>query len=104
MIQGQTIDVTRRQGMFLAAGIGAGIVAALGTVGVQLATGVHIAPLPEIAWSAVLEADDGLAAEAAVAKRFEQLGHAVQFNRGADARSDRAVREHAHNRVQPLRR
>jgi hypothetical protein len=52
MIQSQTIDVTRRQGRFLAAGIGAGIVAALGSVGMQLATGVHIAPLPEIAWSA----------------------------------------------------
>ena len=52
MIHGQTIEVTRRWGMFLAAGIGAGIVAPLGTVGVQLATGVRVAPLPEIAWSA----------------------------------------------------
>src|SRR2546422_1000269 len=52
MSRDQTIDVTRRQGMFLAAGIGAGIVAALGSVGVQLATGVRVAPLPEIAWSA----------------------------------------------------
>jgi hypothetical protein len=52
MIQGQTIDVMRRRGTFLAAGIGAGMVAALGSVGLQLATGVRIAPLPEIAWSA----------------------------------------------------
>ncbi len=51
-----------------------------------------------------LEADDGLAAEAAVAKLFEQLSHSVQFNRGADARGDRAVREHARNLAQPLRR
>ena len=52
----------------------------------------------------MLEADDGLAAEAAVTKLFEHLPRAVQFNRGADARSDRAVREHARNLVQPLRR
>jgi hypothetical protein len=52
MIQGQTIDVTRRRGMFVGAGIGAGIVSALGCVGVQLITGVHVAPLPELAWSA----------------------------------------------------
>jgi hypothetical protein len=41
----------------------------------------------------VLKADDGLAAEAAVAKLFEHLARAVQFNHGTDARSDRAVRE-----------
>jgi hypothetical protein len=52
MIQDRTIDVPRRPGMFLAAGIGAGVVAAVGSVGVQLAAGVRIAPLPEIAWSA----------------------------------------------------
>jgi hypothetical protein len=52
----------------------------------------------------VLEVDDGLAAEAAIAKLFEHLARAVQFNHGADARSDRAVREHARNLVEPLRR
>ena len=52
----------------------------------------------------LLEADDGLAAETAVAKLFEQLARAVQFNHGADARSDRAVREHVSDRVQALRR
>src|SRR5437879_3290536 len=38
--------------MFLAAGIGAGAVAAVGSMGIQLATGVHIASLREVAWSA----------------------------------------------------
>jgi hypothetical protein len=52
MIQHQAIEVTRRESMYVAAGIGAGIVAALGSVGVQLVMGVRIAPLPEIAWSA----------------------------------------------------
>lgn len=52
MIQSQAIDVARRESMYLAAGVGAGIVAALGSVSVQLAMGVRIAPLPEIAWSA----------------------------------------------------
>jgi hypothetical protein len=52
----------------------------------------------------VLEADHGLAAETAVAKLFENLARAVQFNYGADARSDRAVREHMRNLVQALRR
>src|SRR5437879_8155906 len=52
MVQDRTIEGTRRQGMFLAAGIGAGAVAAVGSIGIQLATGVHIASLPEVAWSA----------------------------------------------------
>src|SRR5260370_16840880 len=52
MIQDRTIDVPRRPAMFLAAGVGAGAVAAVGSMGVQLATGVRIAPLPEVAWSA----------------------------------------------------
>jgi hypothetical protein len=52
MTHSQAIDVTRRESMYLAAGVGAGIVAALGSVGVQLAIGVRIAPLQEIAWSA----------------------------------------------------
>ena len=52
----------------------------------------------------VLKANDGLAAEAAVAKLFEQLARAVQFNHRADARSDRAVRKHVRDLVQPLRR
>jgi hypothetical protein len=51
-----------------------------------------------------LEADDGLAAKAAAAKLFEHLARAAQFNHGADARSDSAVREHVRNLVQPLRR
>jgi hypothetical protein len=54
MIQGQTIDITRRPGIFLAAGIGAGIVAALGSVAIQLVTGVHIASPLEIGWSAFI--------------------------------------------------
>jgi hypothetical protein len=49
-----------------------------------------------------LEADDGLAAEAAAPKLFEHLARAVQVNRGADARSDRAVSEQARNLCQPL--
>src|SRR5438445_3404939 len=52
MIQDRTIDIPRRPAMFLAAGVGAGAVAAVGSMGVQLATGVRIAPLPEVAWSA----------------------------------------------------
>src|SRR5437879_1577184 len=52
MVQDRTIEGTRRQGMFLAAGIGAGVVAAVGSMGIQLATGVHIASLREVAWSA----------------------------------------------------
>ena len=36
-----------------------------------------------------LEADDGLAAEAAGAKLFEHLARIVQCNRGADARRTR---------------
>ena len=43
MIQDRTIDVPRRPGMFLGAGVGAGAVAAVGSMGVQLATGVRIA-------------------------------------------------------------
>jgi hypothetical protein len=52
MMQSRAIHVTRRESAFLAAGIGAGTLAALGSVGLQLAMGVRIAPLPEIAWSA----------------------------------------------------
>jgi hypothetical protein len=52
MMQIQAIPVTRRESVYLAASIGAGIVAALGSLGLQLAMGVRIAPLPEIAWSA----------------------------------------------------
>src|SRR6476646_11733513 len=52
--------------------------------------------------SPLLEADDSLAAEAAVAKLFERLARAVQFNHGADAGSDRAVREHVRNLVKPF--
>ena len=51
-----------------------------------------------------LKANDGLAAEAAVAKLFERLARAVQFNHGADTRSDRAILEHVRDLVQPLRR
>jgi hypothetical protein len=51
-----------------------------------------------------LEPDDRLAAEAAIAKLFEHLARLAQFNRGADARSDCPVREHARDLVQPLRR
>jgi hypothetical protein len=51
-MQSQTMDVTRRETMYLVAGVGAGLAAALGSVGLQLVTGVHIAPLPEVAWSA----------------------------------------------------
>src|SRR5271169_1501135 len=47
-----------------------------------------------IDWGSVLEADEGLAAKAAVAKLFE----------GADACSDRAAREHVRNLVKPSRR
>jgi hypothetical protein len=39
-----------------------------------------------------------------VAKLFEYLPGAIQVDRGADARSDRAVREHAPNLAKPLRR
>src|SRR6478672_8364113 len=49
-----------------------------------------------------LEADDGLATEAAVAKLFEHLARAIQFNHGADTRSDRALREHVRNLVKPF--
>ena len=59
---------------------------------------------PALAKKPILKANDGFAAEAAVAKLFEQLARAVQFNHGADARSDRAVREHVRDLVQPLRR
>jgi len=52
MIQSRVLEVTRRESMYLAAGVAAGVVAALGSVGVQLAVGVHIASLKEIAWSA----------------------------------------------------
>jgi hypothetical protein len=51
-----------------------------------------------------LETDDGFAAETAVAQLFEHLTYAIQFNHGADARSDRAVREPARELVQALRR
>ena len=52
----------------------------------------------------VLEADDSFAAEAALAKLFEHLRRAIQFNGGIDANSDRTFRDHARNLVQPLRR
>jgi hypothetical protein len=48
-----------------------------------------------------LEPDDRLAAEAAIAKLFEHLARLAQFNRGADARSDCPVREHARDLVPP---
>ena len=51
-----------------------------------------------------LKVNDGLAAEAAVAKLFERLARAVQFNHGADTRSDRAILEHVRDLVQTLRR
>ena len=44
-----------------------------------------------------LEADAGLAAETGVAKLFEHGASSIQFNRAANASSDRAVREHARN-------
>ena len=47
--------------------------------------------------------DDGLAAESTVANLFDDLSRVVQFNRGADSRSDRAIREHICNPPQPLR-
>ena len=52
----------------------------------------------------VLQADDGLAAEAALAKLFEDLAHAVQFYCGADPRGDRTVGQQARDLGQPLRR
>lgn len=52
MIQSGPLEVTRRESMYLPAGVAAGVVAALGSVGVQLAMAVHIASLKEIAWSA----------------------------------------------------
>ena len=52
----------------------------------------------------VLEADDSFAAEAALAKLFEHLRRAIQFNGGIDANSDRTFRDHACHLVQPLRR
>ena len=52
--------------------------------------------------SLVLKADHGLAAEPAVAQLFEHLPRAIQFNRRADARSDRPGSKHAGNLVQPL--
>src|ERR1700685_1405537 len=51
----------------------------------------------------MLHADDGLAAEAAVAELFEHLPRGVQLHRGADARTDRAVREHPRHLLQPWR-
>jgi hypothetical protein len=51
-----------------------------------------------------LETYDGLAAKVTVAQLFEHLAGAVQFKRGADARSDHALREHARDFVQSLRR
>lgn len=47
------------------------------------------------------EAYDGLAAEAALAKAVEDLARTVEVHRGADARGDRAVREHARNLASP---
>ena len=44
-----------------------------------------------------LEADAGLAAETAVAKLFDHRARSIQFNRAANASSDRAVREHPRN-------
>ena len=48
-------------------------------------------------------ADDGLATKTAVAELVEYLAGAVQFHRGPDPRSDRAVGEHARNLGQSLR-
>jgi len=54
MIQSRALAITRRESLYLIAGAAAGIVAALGSVGIQVVTGVHIARLPEIAWSAFI--------------------------------------------------
>jgi hypothetical protein len=51
-----------------------------------------------------LEANDCLAAEAAVAKGFKQLRRSVQFDSGPDARRDLAVGKHARHLAQPLGR
>ncbi|HJZ00832.1 MAG TPA: hypothetical protein VJ305_08925 [Streptosporangiaceae bacterium] len=51
-----------------------------------------------------LEADDSLAMEAAVATFLAHLADVVRLNNGANARSDRAIREHARNLGQSLRR
>jgi hypothetical protein len=59
------------------------------------------------AWNAKvsgLETDDGLAAEAAAAKLFENLRRTVQFHRGPDARGDRPICKHTRDLAQPLRR
>src|ERR1700733_5026440 len=54
--------------------------------------------------AARLEADDGLAAEAAAAKLCKYLPSVVQLDRRADARGDRALREHARHLAQSVRR
>jgi hypothetical protein len=51
-----------------------------------------------------LEVNNSFAAEPAVVKVLEHLAHAVQFNRGTDARSNHAVREHAQCRCASPRR
>jgi hypothetical protein len=51
----------------------------------------------------MLETDDGLAVQAAVAELFQHLPGGIQVNGGTDARGDRAVRQHLPDRGQPLR-
>jgi hypothetical protein len=45
-----------------------------------------------------------LAVEAAVAEFFAHLAYLVRLNSGVNTRSDRAIREHARNLSQSLRR
>jgi len=53
--------------------------------------------------SFALEADDGFAAEAAGAQPIEDLGCAVERDRGGDASGDCAVGEHARDAIEPFR-
>jgi hypothetical protein len=50
-----------------------------------------------------LEAEDNLAVEAAVAEFFAHLAYVFRLNSGVNARSDRAIREHARNLCQHWR-
>jgi hypothetical protein len=67
----------------------------------------HPGATPRIApaWNAKvpLEADDSLAVEAAAAEFLEHLAYVARLNNRVNARSDRAIREHARNLSQSLR-
>jgi WhiB family transcriptional regulator, redox-sensing transcriptional regulator len=51
----------------------------------------------------LLQADNRLAVQAAMAELFQHLPGGIQVNGGADPRGDRAVRQHLPDRGQPLR-